>query len=124
MTVAVVTDSAADLPPGFPGAQAITVVPLTVTIAGRPFLDGPELPAESFWERMAADPTPPETASPSPGALLEAHRDAARAGADGVVSVHLRTALADRRDRGRGRRGGRPAGRGDRLGIRVPGRGV
>ncbi|HEX9823124.1 MAG TPA: DegV family protein [Actinomycetota bacterium] len=85
--IAVVADSAADLPPGL--APAISIVPLTVRFGSNEFRDGVDLPATAFWERVDAGPEFPTTASPPPAALLEAYRAAAERGAAGVVSVHV-----------------------------------
>lgn len=85
--IAVVCDSAADLPPA--AAAEVVVVPLTVVFGTEELRDGVDLPAEAFWERVAQDPALPTTASPAPEALLEAYRRAADGGASGIVSVHL-----------------------------------
>lgn len=92
--VAVVTDSACDLPPEEVIASSVTVVPLTVAFGEEAFLDGPELSAHTFWQRMAASPTVPTTASPSPAAFERAYAAATADGAEGIVSIHLSGALS------------------------------
>ncbi len=89
MTVAVVTDSAADLPNTLARSLNVRVVPLTVSFGDASFLDGVDLTAEAFWARLETDPAFPTTAAPPPAALLAAYREAAEAGAEAVVSVHL-----------------------------------
>lgn len=89
MTVAVVTDSAADLPPSLARDLGVAVVPLTVSFGDRGYLDGVDLDAAEFWARVETDPEFPTTASPPPDAFARAYAEAAERGADGVVSVHL-----------------------------------
>jgi DegV family protein with EDD domain len=91
--VAVVADSACDLPPHRAQEAAIRLVPLTVTFGEESFLDGTQLSPERFWEKVA-DGAFPTTASPSPQALVDAYERAAADGAPGVVSVHLSSHLS------------------------------
>ena len=94
MTVAVVTDSAADLPHALALSLGIRVVPLTVTFGDASFLDGVDLSPEAFWDRVRTDPAPPTTASPPPAAFLNVYREAAEAGAGQIVSIHLSAELS------------------------------
>jgi DegV family protein with EDD domain len=91
--VAVVADSACDLPSALAERAGVAVVPLLVTFGAEAFRDGVDLSAEEFWSRVEAGPVP-TTASPSLGALQEAYRDAADRGASGLISVHLSGALS------------------------------
>nr|WP_062340149.1 DegV family protein [Herbidospora sakaeratensis] len=84
MPVAVVTDSTAYLPPEEITRYGITVVPVTVVVGGREFLDGPQIPAEAVSAASTVT-----TSRPSPERFLEAYEAAAAGGATGVVSVHL-----------------------------------
>jgi DegV family protein with EDD domain len=72
-----------------------------VAFGAESFLDGQELSAGAFWERIGGTTVLPTTASPSPHALLSAYRDAARATADGVISVHLSGKLSRTADTAR-----------------------
>ncbi|HEX2030655.1 MAG TPA: DegV family protein [Actinomycetota bacterium] len=87
--VAVVTDSAADLPPDAAASAGVTVVPLTVTFGDEAFLDGVELPPEAFWERVRGGGELPTTASPSPEAVRGAYERARADGAAAVASIHV-----------------------------------
>jgi DegV family protein with EDD domain len=89
---AVATDSACDLPADLVSESGIRVVPLTVAFGDSSFLDGVELTADRFWDRVAAGEQP-TTASPSPRALVEAWTEMAD-DAEGIVSVHLSSALS------------------------------
>ncbi len=91
--VAVVADSACDLPPEHANQLDIRLVPLTVTFGEESFLDGTELTPDGFWDRVTEGAFP-TTASPSPQALVDAYEGAAAEGATGVVSVHLSAHLS------------------------------
>lgn len=99
--IAVVADSACDLPAEIARAAGIRIVPLIVTFGEESFLDRVELTAEAFWERVAGDGSLPTTASPSPEALVRVYEAAAADGATGVVSVHLSEALSRTSDTAR-----------------------
>jgi DegV family protein with EDD domain len=92
--VAVVTDSAADLPAEIARQHGVTVVPLDVRLG--PY--GPEVTrsfdAAEFWRRCATVPELPETSAPSPGAFHDAFLAAGASGARGVVCVTLSSALS------------------------------
>jgi DegV family protein with EDD domain len=95
MSVAVVSDSAADLPAAWCEAQRVAVVPLTVRIAGVDHLDGVDLTASEFWAacRQGGDEVP-RTAAPSPAAFAAAFQRAGEAGASAVVCVTLAAGLS------------------------------
>lgn len=84
MTVAIVTDSAASLPPETVAACAITVVPLHLVCDGQDFRDSEVASAEVF-ERIASGPKTVTTSAPSPGEFLAAMESVA--GADELVVV-------------------------------------
>jgi DegV family protein with EDD domain len=78
MTVAVITDSAASIPPELAAEWGVSVVPLHLIVGGRAVEDG-ELSSTDLVERRAEGIT---TAAPSPGEFLDAVE---RSGADGAV---------------------------------------
>lgn len=65
--VAVVTDSAADLPSSIADAYAVHVVPVRVNLDGRDYLDKIGLATAEFYRRMAASRQLPRTSQPPPG---------------------------------------------------------
>lgn len=65
--VAVVTDSASDLPPAIAERHGIHVVPVRVTLDGRDYLDRLGLSAGEFYRRMAASEKLPQTSQPPAG---------------------------------------------------------
>ena len=88
-TVHVVTDRSCDLPAEVVEALGITIVPLSIRFGMEEFVDRVELSTDEFWRRCQSSDELPETAAPSPGAFEQAYRDAAAAGAPGVVAILL-----------------------------------
>jgi DegV family protein with EDD domain len=86
--VAIVTDSASDLPPETAAAAGIRVVPLIVNFGSQEFRPGVNLTTDQFWTRMTAPDAPfPTTAAASPGDFKETFESAFAAGADAIVCV-------------------------------------
>ena len=93
--VAVVTDSASDLPPETAAAAGISVVPLVVSFGTETYKAGTELSTEEFWRRMTAPDAPfPTTAASSPGDFKAAYDKAFADGADAIVSIHVAGTLS------------------------------
>lgn len=80
--VAVVTDSAADLPDAIAERYGLHVVPVRVDLDGRDYLDKIGLATGEFYRRMAASQQLPRTSQPPPGDFrrtfdfLRSHRPA------------------------------------------------
>lgn len=65
--IAVITDSAADLPEALIERHGIHVVPVRVNLDGRDYLDKIGLATGEFYRRMAASQQLPRTSQPPPG---------------------------------------------------------
>ncbi len=86
--VAIVTDSASDLPPEVAARSGITVVPLIVSFGPETFRTNVDLTTDEFWVRMTSPDAPfPTTAAASPGDFGQAYQAAFDAGADAIVCV-------------------------------------
>jgi DegV family protein with EDD domain len=87
--VAIVCESTACLPPGLVQRYRIGVLPIPFVFGIETCLDGVDLTAEQFYEKLALGRTPPATSPPSPGEYVQAWRAAAHdaGGADAVVAV-------------------------------------
>ena len=93
--VAIVTDSASDLPADAAAAAGVVVVPLAVNFGRESFKAGTDLSTEDFWRRMTAPDAPfPTTAATGPGDFKAAYDKAFADGADGVVSIHVAGTLS------------------------------
>jgi len=93
MTVKIVTDSTADLPPHLAEELGITMVPVYLRFGDEVFHDGVDMTADEFYRRLARDPIHPSTTQPSPQDFTEAYKKLAPA-ADGIVSLHVSAKLS------------------------------
>ena len=73
MTIKIVTDSVADLPPQVVQELGITVVPLHVRFGTEVYRDGIDLTADEFFDRLMHSKTLPVTSVPSPGDYAETY---------------------------------------------------
>lgn len=89
------TDSNAQLPPDLAERYRVQIVPLTVTVDGRDFLEGVDLDADQFYGHFADGAAPAvTTAAPSPGRFAAAYTALADAGATEILSVHIGSAIS------------------------------
>lgn len=93
-TVAVVTDSTADLPMQLVEDLGIRVVPMSVTFRDRTYISRITITDQQFYERLASANELPTTAQPAPGWFEEAYGDADDEGCEAVVSIHVSAALS------------------------------
>ena len=71
MTVKIVTDSVADLPPQVVKELGVTVVPLNVRFGTEVYRDGIDLTTEQFYHKLATSSSLPKTSAPGPGIIAE-----------------------------------------------------
>jgi DegV family protein with EDD domain len=86
--VAVVTDSAADLPSEVAEALDIHIVPLRIHFANRTFLDKIGMSPSQFLEELAGTADLPQTSQPAPGDLRRAY-DFLSSHAEHVVAISV-----------------------------------
>ena len=72
-SVAVVTDSVADLPPQVAEEFGITVVPLVVRFGTDVYRDGIDLNPDQFYEKLKTSKVLPTTSVPSPAGFADAY---------------------------------------------------
>ena len=73
MTVKIVTDSVADLPPQVVEELGITVIPLNVRFGTEVYRDGIDLTAEEFYDKLQHGKDLPVTSVPTPASFAEAY---------------------------------------------------
>lgn len=73
--IAIVADSAADLPKQVIDEHGIIVVPLYVNWKGQTYRDGEDLVPETFYPLMKQEKELPTTSQPTPGTYLELFND-------------------------------------------------
>ena len=69
--IQIITDSSADLPTELIEKYDIHVVPLTVNIDGKEYLDGIELSSQEFYKKMATAKTLPKTSQPPAATFIK-----------------------------------------------------
>ncbi len=94
--IAVVVDSASDLPREWSERHGVSVVPLQVTIDDRTFLDGVDLDAAGLYERMHGADTPDSvtTSQPSPRAFLDAYEQGLARGAEAILGIYISSKIS------------------------------
>ena len=92
--IALITDSTCDIPQEWIQQHDIDVVPLTIVWGDRQYLDGVELSAEEFYERLDKDPHHPSTSQPPPQSFLEAYQRAADKGYQEIVVFTISSAMS------------------------------
>ena len=92
--IALVTDSTCDIPTAWKEQYEISVVPLTIVFGSQAYLDGVEMTAEQFYQRLALETNHPTTSQPTPGAFLAAYRQAAAAGAQQILTITISSAMS------------------------------
>jgi DegV family protein with EDD domain len=86
MRTAVVTDSAANLPPEMAAEHGISVVPMYLKFGESVYQDGVDLPRNEFYAKLEREEVPVSTAAPSVGDYREVFERALEH-AEGVVCV-------------------------------------
>lgn len=94
MSVGVVTDSVACVPPELAAELGIEVVPLSVAMDGQSYRDGVDLSPPEFYRRLAAGPPFPTTSAASVAEFVAAFRRSAERGHGEVVAVLLSQGLS------------------------------
>lgn len=94
--IALLTDSASQMPPLLADQLGVTVVPVTVTVDGVDALEGVELSADAFYEQLAAADSLPtiSTSQPSASAFVTAIEAQIAAGATSVLAVLVGSAYS------------------------------
>jgi DegV family protein with EDD domain len=93
VTVKIVTDSAADIPPELAQELDITVVPLTVLFGEANYRDGVEIDADQFYSMLATSDVFPTTSAPAVAEFQTVY-DRLLEEADAIVSIHVPAKLS------------------------------
>ena len=85
---AVVIDSSAYLSDEVVERYGLLVAPLSVEMDGTPYLEGVDITADDFYDRLRRTKSV-STSQPSIGRFIELYKEAARVGAEEIVSIHI-----------------------------------
>ncbi len=88
MTIKIVTDSTADLPPRLVEELGITVVPAYVKFGGEAYRDRVDISEDEFYQRLLSDPVHPSTEPPTPQDFTDVYQKLSQE-ADGILSIHI-----------------------------------
>ncbi len=91
--IRIIVDSSADYQAKELQAQNIELVPITVTIGDRSYLDGIDLERDTFYEILTQSGQFPKTSQPSPQAYLDVFLDAKEKN-DDVICITVSSALS------------------------------
>lgn len=92
-SVAIVTDSIADLPDEFIAANPVSVVPAILVIKGESLLDGKDISRQEYYQRLPSLNPTPTTAAPSSGTFEVLYESLFAQGFEKIVSVHAPVTL-------------------------------
>lgn len=91
--IRIVVDSASSIAPERAQSLGIRVIPTRVTFGEQSFLDGVDLSAAAFYERLRASPSLPVTSQPSAGEYLDLFQELTGDGSE-VLCVTLSSGLS------------------------------
>jgi len=93
-SIAIVTDSTADIPVETAESLNISVIPAVLTLDGETYVDGRDISRAEFYLRMPDLRTPPTTAVPSTIVFEETYQHLLESGAERILSIHLSSKLS------------------------------
>ncbi|MBN1400309.1 MAG: DegV family protein, partial [Anaerolineae bacterium] len=93
-SIALVVDSTAALDQEYVKRHHITVVPLYLRMDDDTYRDGVDITADEFYERLPHCRALPTTSQPSAGDFEKIYRQLVEDGAQGIISVHLSSAIS------------------------------
>jgi len=93
MTVKIVTDSTADLPPQLAQQLGIIVVPVYVRFGEKVYRDGVDISEDEFYQKLVDSPTHPTTSQPSPGDFADVYSKLSQE-TDEIVSIQVTSKLS------------------------------
>jgi DegV family protein with EDD domain len=93
LSVAIVTDSTADLPPQLAQELGVSVVPLSVIFGEEVYKEGVDITPDLFYDKLQSVKELPTTSAPSVGDFLQVYREALKT-TNEVISIHLSSKLS------------------------------
>ena len=93
MSIRIVTDSSADLPPEIVGQWEITVVPCNVVMDDVTYKDGVDISTDEFYQKLTTSARVPTTSQPSPADIQAVYQKLTDEGHQ-VVSIHVSRKLS------------------------------
>ena len=92
--IAILADSGCQIPVGSKEDQGIFIVPLTITMDEKSYLDDLEIHSEDVFKRMEKDGIMVMTSQPSTGSLQEAVQKIKEQGYSHIIGLPIATGLS------------------------------
>jgi DegV family protein with EDD domain len=92
--IALITDSTCDIPAEWVRQYDITIIPMTIIWGNEQYLDGIDLTAEAFYQRLLSDSGHPTTSQPAPSVFLDAYRQEVQNSAEEIVVFTISGAMS------------------------------
>lgn len=93
LKIAIVTDSASNVPAEVAHELGIRVVPLYIIFGDESYLDGVDLDAPSFYAKLKTSSVIPSTSQPTPAAFMEIYNELLKEH-DYIFSIHASSELS------------------------------
>ncbi|MBU9711317.1 DegV family protein [Evansella tamaricis] len=91
--VKIVTDSTVDLPKKEMDSLGVTIVPLSVTINGKSYIDGVDITSKEFVDLLVKAEEIPQSSQPSVGSFLEVYDKLGEDGSE-IISIHMTSGMS------------------------------
>ncbi|MBU9722096.1 MULTISPECIES: DegV family protein [Bacillaceae] len=91
--VKIVTDSTVDLPKEEMQALGVTVVPLSVTVNGKSYLDGVDITSSEYVGMLVNSDEIPQSSQPSVGSFVEKYDELGKDGSS-IISIHMTSGMS------------------------------
>jgi DegV family protein with EDD domain len=91
--VKIVTDSTLDISKEAIEELGITIVPLSVTVDGKSYLDGVDITSGEFVNMLVNSKDIPQSSQPSAGSFLEVYDELGKDGAS-ILSIHMTSGMS------------------------------
>jgi DegV family protein with EDD domain len=93
MSVKIVTDSTADIPPHIASELGIHVIPIYVRFGEKVYRDGIDINNKEFYQQLTTSAVHPTTSQPTPEDFAKLYRELSPK-ADGIVSIHISSKIS------------------------------
>jgi DegV family protein with EDD domain len=93
LSIKIVTDSTADIPPQLARELGISVVPVYVRFGDETYRDRIDITEDQFYQRLLNDTVHPKTMQPSPKDFADTYRALAQK-SEGIISIHVTAKLS------------------------------
>ena len=94
MSIAIVTDSTADIPQSYLQEHPIAIVPTMLILDGTTYADGEGITREEFYRRLGTLSNPPTTSAPPISLFHQVYEKLLHDGATQIISIHVASAFS------------------------------